>query len=111
MHVQAIGSGAAVALETGATAGLVGFAGGPTGIGTVGTFGGVGVLGGGGVGENGGLITYSSGTGGGGADPKPEAPTISKKPKAGLSGKEAAKDMPSWAEGQRPFVGEDGKAF
>ena len=33
-----------------------------------------------------------------------------KKPTSG-SGKERASDIPSWAEGQRPYVGESGKAF
>ena len=28
-----------------------------------------------------------------------------------LSGKEAAKDAPSWARGQRPYVGENGRDF
>jgi hypothetical protein len=41
--------------------------------------------------------------------PSPKANT--KTPKAGASGAEAAKDVPSWAKGERPFVGEDGKAF
>ncbi len=34
-----------------------------------------------------------------------------KKPKAGLSGKEAATDVPSWAKGQRPSSNESGKKF
>jgi hypothetical protein len=34
-----------------------------------------------------------------------------KMPKAGLSAKEAAKDIPSWAQGERPFVNENGKTF
>lgn len=34
-----------------------------------------------------------------------------KKPKAGISGKEGAKDVPSWAKGNKPFVGENGKEF
>jgi RHS repeat-associated protein len=34
-----------------------------------------------------------------------------KKTKAGLSGKEAAKEVPSWAKGSRPFKGESGKKF
>lgn len=34
-----------------------------------------------------------------------------KDPKPGASGKEAAKDVPSWAKGQRPRVGENGKQF
>jgi HK97 family phage portal protein len=43
---------------------------------------------------------------------KPAEPQY-KRPKEGQSGKEAAKDTPSWAResGERPFVGEDGKAF
>jgi RHS repeat-associated protein len=32
-------------------------------------------------------------------------------PRSGVSGKEAARDVPSWARGQRPRVGEDGKSF
>ena len=34
-----------------------------------------------------------------------------KKRKSGQSAKEAAKDIPSWAAGKRPFVGESGSAF
>ena len=34
-----------------------------------------------------------------------------KTPKAGVSGAEGAKDIPSWAKGQRPLVTEDRKAF
>lgn len=34
-----------------------------------------------------------------------------KVPRAGLSGKEAAKDVPSWVRGQRPLLGEKGKDF
>jgi RHS repeat-associated protein len=34
-----------------------------------------------------------------------------KSPKAGLSGKEGAKDVPSWVKGQRPKIGESGKDF
>jgi hypothetical protein len=36
---------------------------------------------------------------------------VFKVPVPGLSGKEGAKDVPSWARGNRPMVGEDGKAF
>lgn len=32
-------------------------------------------------------------------------------PKSGLSGAERASDIPEWARGNRPFVGENGKAF
>lgn len=32
-------------------------------------------------------------------------------PKSNISGKEGAKDIPSWAKGERPFVGESGKDF
>ena len=46
--------------------------------------------------------TGGSGGGGGGGY---------KKPKAGLSGKEGAKDIPSWAKGQRPRISESGKGF
>jgi RHS repeat-associated protein len=34
-----------------------------------------------------------------------------KKNKPGVSGKEGAKDVPSWARGQRPRIGESGKEF
>jgi hypothetical protein len=34
-----------------------------------------------------------------------------KKTKAGLSAKEAAKDVPSWATGQRPLTTENGRQF
>ncbi len=34
-----------------------------------------------------------------------------KTPKSGVSGKEAAKDVPSWARGEKPMVGENGNAF
>lgn len=34
-----------------------------------------------------------------------------KKKKPGLSGKEAADDIPSWAKGEQPFVRESGKDF
>jgi hypothetical protein len=34
-----------------------------------------------------------------------------KRPRAGLSGKEAAKDIPSWAVAECPCVGESGKQF
>jgi hypothetical protein len=36
---------------------------------------------------------------------------VFKIPVPGLSGKEGAKDVPSWARGNRPTVDEDGKAF
>jgi hypothetical protein len=32
-------------------------------------------------------------------------------PKPGISGQEGAKNVPSWARGQRPNVGESGKDF
>ena len=40
-------------------------------------------------------------------------PTPPKKPKAGQSGKDGSKDIPDWVRqgGDRPLVGEDGKAF
>ena len=34
-----------------------------------------------------------------------------KVPKPGVGGKEGAKDVPSWAEGERPNVDESGKDF
>ena len=46
--------------------------------------------------------------------PPPKAGTPQpqhKNPKSGLSGKEGAKDIPSWAKGERPLVGENGDAF
>jgi hypothetical protein len=42
---------------------------------------------------------------------KPQTQEQYKKPKSGVSGKEGAKDVPSWARGQRPKVGESGKDF
>ncbi|MFT3765897.1 MAG: DUF4150 domain-containing protein [Minicystis sp.] len=58
----------------------------------------------------------SEGGGGGGGEKPPgkdggHVPRRQKKPKSGLSGKEAASDVPSWAKGNRPYVGEDGKTF
>ena len=38
-------------------------------------------------------------------------PPVYRNRKAGQSGADAATDVPSWARGERPFVGEDGKAF
>ena len=32
-------------------------------------------------------------------------------PIEGISGKEGAKNVPSWARGERPYVGENGKEF
>lgn len=34
-----------------------------------------------------------------------------KVPKSNISGKDGAKDVPSWVRGERPFVGESGKEF
>jgi RHS repeat-associated protein len=34
-----------------------------------------------------------------------------KKPKSGISGKEGAKDVPSWAKGSKPYENESGKEF
>lgn len=34
-----------------------------------------------------------------------------KKSKAGLSGKDGAKDIPSWAERERPLLTENGREF
>jgi hypothetical protein len=34
-----------------------------------------------------------------------------KTPRSGVSGKEGAKDVPSWAKGERPKVNESGKDF
>ena len=41
----------------------------------------------------------------------PTTPPQYRKPSSGLSGKDAAKDIPSWAKGEKPLVGEDGKTF
>jgi uncharacterized protein RhaS with RHS repeats len=38
-----------------------------------------------------------------------ETPT--KEPKSKVGGKEGAKDVPSWAKGERPYVGENGEKF
>lgn len=47
--------------------------------------------------------------------PTPTEPPASSRPQKtpipGLSGKEAASDVPSWARGERPYVGEDGNSF
>jgi hypothetical protein len=51
---------------------------------------------------------------GGGSKPeiqKPPRQEQYKKPKSGVSGKEGAKDVPSWAKGERPKVNESGKDF
>lgn len=40
-----------------------------------------------------------------------EGDPIKKVPKPGVGGKEGAKDVPSWAKGERPNVGESGKDF
>ncbi len=39
------------------------------------------------------------------------SPSPYKDPKSGLSGKQGAKDVPSWVQGQRPLRSEDGNAF
>ena len=51
---------------------------------------------------------------GGGIKPenqKPHTPEQYKTPRSGVSGKEGAKDVPSWAKGERPKVNESGKDF
>jgi hypothetical protein len=42
---------------------------------------------------------------------KPQTQEQYKTPKSGASGKEGAKDVPSWAKGERPKVNESGKDF
>ncbi|WP_225412924.1 SitA5 family polymorphic toxin [Stigmatella hybrida] len=42
---------------------------------------------------------------------KPQTQEQYKTPKSGVSGKEGAKDVPSWAKGERPKVNESGKDF
>jgi hypothetical protein len=39
------------------------------------------------------------------------ANATTKVPRAGLSAKEAAKDVPSWIKGERPLLGEKGRDF
>jgi hypothetical protein len=99
------GSGLFAGTIIGAKVGSLGFAGGPLGAATVPGFSGGGALIGAGGGTIAGIAMCSSGigpsSGGGGL----------KRPKPGLSGKEAARDVPSWAKGQRPLVGEPGKKF
>jgi len=84
--------------------GAVGLAGGPGGVGMVPGGMGLEFLAGAGSSGAGWLISRSSGsgTGGGGG---------SRKPKPGISGKEGAKDVPSWAKGERPRIGESGREF
>jgi len=36
---------------------------------------------------------------------------LSKIPRSGISAKEAARDIPSWARGERPLIGENGRTF
>jgi len=94
-----IGAGAAA----GASAGLAGLAGGPTvalSVPAASAFGGVT---GGLVGATACMTSANGGSGGSGGG--------FKRPKAGVSAKEGAKDVPSWAKGQRPRVGESGKEF
>jgi hypothetical protein len=47
----------------------------------------------------------------GGTSNSNPGPRPTKVPIPNLSGKEGAKDVPSWARGERPYVDEDGKAF
>jgi hypothetical protein len=42
---------------------------------------------------------------------KPQTQEQYKTPRSGISGKEGAKDVPSWAKGERPKVNESGKDF
>lgn len=50
-------------------------------------------------------------TAGGGSNVAGTASGQQKVPKPGVSGKEGAKDVPSWTKGERPNVGESGKDF
>jgi hypothetical protein len=52
--------------------------------------------------------------GGGGEQPPPpqqQPPRQFKKPRSNQSGKAGATDIPNWAKGQRPYQGENGRAF
>jgi RHS repeat-associated protein len=112
--------GMAGAYIGGTGGGVAGFAGGslalPGGGSLAGGFGGAaagsalgsaaGALGGAAVGSAVGSLACMSNTGGGGG-----GGGSYKSPKPGVSGKEGAKDVPSWAKGQRPRLGESGKDF
>jgi hypothetical protein len=50
---------------------------------------------------------FKEGTEPGGSGDQPQF----KKPKAGATGKAGSTDIPSWAEGQRPYVGESGSQY
>jgi RHS repeat-associated protein len=53
----------------------------------------------------------SSGSSSGSSNTPSNAPIKYKKPKPNISGKEGAKDVPSWAKGERPMEGENGDKF
>ena len=100
-----VASGSGIGFWAGGGLGTLGLAGGPAAAATIpgGAAGGASL--GGAVGGLGGLVmcmTSSGGGGGGGGY---------KRPKSGLSGKEGAKDVPSWAKGERPRIGESGRDF
>ncbi|MFN0103373.1 MAG: RHS repeat domain-containing protein [Bryobacteraceae bacterium] len=99
-----MGAGSAAGFWAGGGLGSAGFAGGPAGLATVPAGAGAGAAGGGALGGAAGLVICSTGGGGGSGGGF-------KKPKAGISGKEGSKDAPSWAAGQRPYVGENGNQF
>lgn len=100
------GLGASIRFWAGGGLGTLGLAGGPAAAAAIpgGAAGGTAL--GGTIGGFGGLVLCS--TGGGGSS---GGSGVFKKPKAGLSGKEAASDVPSWAKGQKPTAGESGKKF
>ena len=102
-----MGVGSSIGFFAGGGLGSLGLAGGPAAAITIpgGATGGAAL--GGGVGGIGGLLMCSSGIGQGGGG----GGGGFKRPKAGLSGKEAATDVPSWAKGQRPLASEPGKKF
>src|SRR5205814_9178843 len=53
------------------------------------------------------VFQVSDESSGGGSSSAPQY----KVPRSGQSGEEAASDIPSWAQGERPLVGESGKDF
>ncbi len=98
-------AGATIGALSGGGVGALGFAGGPVGLATTPAFSAGGAALGTGIGGLVGMAACTTGSGGGGGGGG------DKRPKSGLSGKEGAKDVPSWAKGQRPRVGESGKEF
>jgi RHS repeat-associated protein len=101
--------GASIGFFGGSAVGSLGFAGGPAGVFTTSAGAAGGTYVGTSLGIQAGNILCNSGGGGGGGGSSGGGDF--RKPKAGLTGKEAAKDVPSWAKGQKPMAGESGKKF